>query len=91
MNKKKYILFGLVGVMAVLTIFSTISSVTTGIEMSALNKKEKDLISIKRELEENFIKTTSTKELMVKSVELGFAEISSTIYLTKVDSVASLP
>lgn len=88
MNKKRYILFGVAIILAIATIASTINSVTGGAEMANLNKKELELQAQKREIEENLVKINSTTELISKSVELGFSEVSNVIYLTKINSVA---
>ena len=73
------------------SIFLTIESATTGVEVSRLEKTETDLSNQKRGLEEVLVKSLSSSTLQEKSTELGFVKPTDLVYLSQVAPVAKLP
>lgn len=95
-----YILGGLCGVLAVLSIFMTIETATSGVEIANLQKKEEQLVSQQQDLQESLVENLSTSSLQEKSVEMGFVKVGNLVYVANVAnaenaasgiSVAKLP
>jgi hypothetical protein len=88
---KNTVLITIVGVLAISSIFLTIETATTGVEVAKLEKTEAALINQKRDLEESLVKTLSVADLQEKSVELGFVKPANLVYVTGAATVAKLP
>jgi hypothetical protein len=88
---KNAVLVATVAVLAVSSVFLTIESATTGLEVSKLEKNEADLINQKRDLEETLVKSLSIADLQQKSNELGFVKPANLVYVTDLKPVAKLP
>lgn len=88
---RNYILFGSIGVLALTSVFMTVETATTGVEISRLEKVEEGLTRQKMDLEESLVKTMSLAELQEKSLNLGFTKADSLVYITPSESVAKLP
>lgn len=84
-----YILGGLCGVLAVLSIFMTIETATSGVEIANLQKKEEQLISQQQDLQENLVENLSTSSLQEKSVEMGFTKVGNLVYVANAENVAN--
>jgi hypothetical protein len=69
----------------------TIDSVTTGVQISDLQKKELILAETKRSLQDDLVKSLSLGQLQDKSSELGFVKPVEEIYLSELAPVAKLP
>src|SRR5690348_15894668 len=77
-----YILTGLCGILAVLSIFMTIESASTGAEISSIQKKEAVLTREQQDLEASLVTNLSVHSLQEKSLELGFAKFSNLVYVS---------
>jgi cell division protein FtsL len=88
---KNIILITIMGILAVSSIFMTIETATTGVEIAELEKTESQLLSKKRDLEGSLVKTLSTTQLQEKSAELGFIKAIELVYVTDLKPVAKLP
>lgn len=84
-----YIFMTVFVVFAVVSVFLTIEGVTSGSEITLINKESEALLFKQRELRETLVRGVSTSELMDKSRELGFVDTGSTIYINENESVAS--
>lgn len=92
-NLKKlrvYILGGLCGVLAVLSIFMTIETATSGVEIADLQKKESRLIGEQQALQENLVENLSTSSLQEKSNEMGFVKVNNLVYVANAETVANV-
>jgi cell division protein FtsL len=88
---KNIILIIIVGILAVSSIFMTIETATTGVEIAELEKTESKLLTKKRDLEGSLVKTLSATQLQEKSTELGFIKPAELVYVTDLKPVAKLP
>lgn len=88
---RNYILFGTFGILAITSIFMTIETATSGVEISKLEKNEAILAQQKSDMEELLVKTLSLGELQAKSGTLGFSKPVDLVYVTPTESVAKLP
>jgi hypothetical protein len=70
-------------------IFITIEMVTSSAEISALDKKEKELTEKNRILTGEIIKYSSLTGYEKMADSLGFAKPVSTLYITKTEGVAA--
>jgi cell division protein FtsL len=91
MNMKNIILIGTVVVLAVSSVFLTIETATTGVEIAGLEKKEASLADQKQVLDSSLLKTLSVAQLQEKSTELGFIKPADLVYVAEVEPVAKLP
>ena len=89
-NKKSYILIALFLVLSVSSVFMTIETATSGMEVAKLQKQEAVLLAQKRDLQESLVKTLSVSELSEKSSDLGFVKPENLVYVSSVET-ASLP
>jgi len=85
---KNIILIGTVVVLAVSSIFLTIETATTGVEISRLEKTGSTLTDQKQVLDGSLVKTLSIAQLQEKGVELGFVKPENLIYVAEVVPVA---
>jgi hypothetical protein len=88
---KVYFLGGICAVLAVLSIFMTIESATSGTEVSEIQKKEALLMTQQQDLQEALVESLSVNSLQEKSNELGFAKINNLVYVAESVPVARLP
>ncbi len=88
---RNHLLTGACAVLIVLTVFVTVSTATTGVEMSRLEKTELTLVDQRRSLQEAFVKTLSTHELEGKSNDMGFTKPADIVYISGLPPVANLP
>ena len=88
---KKIILITTVVILAVSSIFLTIETATTGVEIAKMEKTEDSLINQKQALESSLVRTLSVADLQEKSVELGFTKPVNLVYVVTSAPVANLP
>ncbi len=88
---KVYFLGGICAVLAVLSIFMTIESATSGAEVSEIQKEQALLMSQQQDLQEALVSNLSVNSLQEKSSELGFTKISNLVYVAGSVPVARLP
>lgn len=88
---KSYILVGVAGVLALSSVFMTIETATSGIEVRKLEETESVLTAQKSELESRIAQTRSLAELQGQSGALGFVKPTDTVYITLDEPVAKLP
>lgn len=94
MNKNKnknFILLGICGFLAIVSISITIQVATSGIEMKKLQTIEFNLITERKSLEEEFVKNSSITNLQDKSAEYGFITPDNLVYVVGAAKVAKLP
>ncbi len=92
MKLRKYILFTVAGVLAVSSIFMTVETATSGVEVSSLRQKERELSMEKRNLENTLVKSLSVNGLEEKSSELGYTRPSKMVYVSQSqEAMAKLP
>jgi cell division protein FtsL len=84
-----YILSGICGVLAVLSIFMTIETATSGAEIADLQKKEAQLTSQQQDIEENLVENLSVNSLREKSTEMGFTKVGNLVYVANAENVAN--
>lgn len=80
-KNKNYILLGICAVLAVSIIFTTIESTTTGVTMSHLEGIKAQETAQKQELEGTLVKSISVATLSEKSVDMGFTNPESIVYV----------
>lgn len=89
-NVKHQVLLVVCGILAICTIVLTVNTATSGVEMSKLETKEQSLMDQRRALQENLVKSISSRELEEKSTSLGFVKPSNVFYISDLLPVASL-
>jgi hypothetical protein len=89
-NVRLYILSGICGVLAVVSIFMTIDSAASGTEMANLENKETSLMTEQQQLQQDLVQNLSVSSLQEKSAELGFTKISNLVYVSEGVPVARL-
>jgi hypothetical protein len=90
-NIKKYILGSMIAVLAVSSVLMTVETATSGMEISSLRNKEKELANQKRNLEDTLMRSMSINSLEQKSGEMGYVEPSTLVYVAPSQAVAELP
>jgi hypothetical protein len=90
-NLKVYILSGICGVLAVLSIFMTIETSTSGAEIADLQKKEALLTNQQQDIEASLVENLSVNSLQEKSNGMGFAKVSNLVYVSGSIPMARLP
>jgi cell division protein FtsL len=90
-NIKKYILIVVCGILAVSSVFMTIETTSSGVEVSSLRNKEAELVSQKRDLEDSLVKNTSVSSLQEESSTMGYVKPSVLVYVAPSQPVAKLP
>jgi hypothetical protein len=90
-NFKKYILIAVCSILAVSSIFMTVETATSGVEVSNLRNKEIALMNQKRDLEDSLIKNMSVSSLQQKSGAMGYEKPSVLVYVSPSQPVAKLP
>jgi hypothetical protein len=90
-NLNKIILVGICGILAISSIFMTIETATSGVEVSNLQREETQLLSKKRSLEDTLVQSLSISELEQKSSDLGYVKPTTLVYTTPLQPVAKLP
>jgi len=88
---KGYFLSGMCAVLAVLSIFMTIESATSGAEVSEIQKEQALLMSQQQDLQEALVENLSVNSLQEKSGELGFTKVNNLVYVADSVPVARLP
>ncbi len=88
---KNYILIVVCGILAVVSVFLTIETSTSGAEVANLDKTKIELTNQKRNLEESLVKGISMSGLEEKSIEMGFVQPENLVYVSSVAPVANLP
>lgn len=92
MNKiKKYIFISLLSVLAVSSVFMTVTVATSGAEVSKLQKEEVALSDQKRLLKGALVRTLSTNQLQEKGAGLGYEKPVNIVYVAPPEAVAKLP
>lgn len=71
------------GVLAVSSIFMTVETATSGVEVSDLRQKEAELSMEKRNLEGTLMQSLSVNDLESKSGEMGFAKPTAMVYVSE--------
>jgi len=88
----RYILFGTLAVLAVTSIFMTVETATSGVEISNLRQKESELAMEKRNLEGILVKSLSVNNLEESSGQLGYIKPSVMVYVQESqEAMAKLP
>lgn len=88
---KNYILITVCGLLAVVSVFLTIETSTSGAEVASLDKAAAELSDQNRILEESLVKGISMSQLEEKSTELGYVKPETMIYISNIAPVANLP
>ncbi|HET7098928.1 MAG TPA: hypothetical protein VFI61_01685 [Patescibacteria group bacterium] len=97
LSLRNYILFGICGILAISSVFMTIETATSGMEMSKIEKDEVLLLDKKKGLEDTIVRTLSLSDLEQKGLELGFTKAIDLVYVSTSDAgstqapVANLP
>jgi hypothetical protein len=86
-----YVLGGICGILAVLSIFMTIETATSGAEIADLQKKEAQLASQQQSIEASLVENLSVNSLQEKSTEMGFVKVGDLVYVSGGIPVARLP
>jgi hypothetical protein len=89
---QKYILFAVAGVLAISSVFMTVETATSGVEVSSLRQKESELSMEKRNLESSLVRTLSMNDLELKGTEMGYAKPVTMVYVSESqEAMARLP
>lgn len=89
---RKYVLFAVFGIMALSSVFMTVETATSSVEVTKLREKESELSLEKRNLEGSLTESLSMNDLETKSADMGFSKPTSLVYVSKSqDVVAQLP
>lgn len=89
---KKYILFTVLGVLAMSSVFMTVETATSSVEVASLKQKEDTLSLEKRNLENTLAKSLSMSDLEEKSTEMGYTKPANMVYITgSKETAAKLP
>lgn len=91
LKNKNYILLGICGFLAIVSILITVQVATSGVEMKKLQTAEENLITERKSLEEEFVKNSSITNLQDKSTEYGFMTPDNLVYVVGAAKVAKLP
>ena len=75
---------------AVLTIYLTIQTVTSGAKLAHLEKQEQELTQENSQLNDELVKSSSLTAVSETAEELGFAKPEKIIYATQDDGVAAI-
>ena len=78
-------------VFAVVQLFLTLQTVSSGAKLASLEQKEEDLTKENKELTLQLVEASSLTKLSEKAIDFGFAKPQSTVYLTQEENVAKLP
>ena len=90
-NLKVYLLSGVCCMLAIVSIFMTIESATSGGQIASLQKQETQLLAQQQDLQEALVQGLSIASLQDKSAELGFVQVNNLVYVSDGTSVARLP
>jgi len=90
-NLRKYILIVVCGVLATSSVFMTVETTVSGVEVSNLQRQETQLSDEKRYLEDTLVKTMSLSQLQERSSGLGYVKPVTLIYVAPPEAVAKLP
>jgi hypothetical protein len=86
-----YVLGGICGMLAVLSIFMTIETATSGAEIADLQMKEIQLANQQQNIEANLVENLSVNSLQEKSIEMGFTKVNNLVYVLGGIPMARLP
>lgn len=88
----KYILFIVAGILAVSSIFMTVETTTSSLEVSELRQKQTELSFEKRNLENTLVRSLSLNDLQEKGGEMGFTKPQTLVFVSgEKEAVAKLP
>lgn len=88
----KYLLFAVGGLLALSSVFMTVETATSGVEVSNLREKERILSMEKRNLEATLVHSLSVNDLGEKSTEMGFVKPVTMVYVAEsLEVAAKLP
>jgi cell division protein FtsL len=88
----KYILFVVAGVLAISSVFMTVETATSSVEVTSLRQKENELSLEKRNLENRLAKSLSINDLEEKSGQMGYGKPVNMVYVTgSKETAAKLP
>lgn len=88
---RNYILLGLCGILAVISVITTIEVSVSGAQISGLQNKEAELSNEKRVLESQLVRNSSVTDLANQSSALGFVKPANIVYLSQSAPVANIP
>lgn len=89
--KKTTILLPVLAVFALMVVFLTIETVTSGAHLAQLEQEEAVFAKQNRELSDQLVKASSLTTLGEEAEVLGFKKPSQVIYITEKEAVAKLP
>lgn len=89
--KKTTILLPVLAVFALVVVFLTIETATSGAQLAQLEQEEAVLTKQNRELSDQLVKASSLTSLGEEAEVLGFKKPSQIIYITEKEAVAKLP
>jgi hypothetical protein len=91
-NIKKYVLFVVAGILALSSVFMTVETATSGVEISKLRQKENILSMEKRSLEGTLVKSLSVYDLEQNGSQMGYVKPTMMVYVSQSqEAVAKLP
>ena len=89
---KKYTLFAVGAVLAISSVFMTVETATSGVEVSSLRQKQGELSMEKRNLESTLVRSLSINGLEEKSGEMGYIKPNTMVYVSQSqEAMAKLP
>lgn len=88
----KLTLFAVAGILAISSIFMTVETATSSVEVSNLREKESQLLTERRNLENTLAQSLSMSDLQQKGSEMGYTEPANLVYVSgDSGAVAKLP
>lgn len=88
----KLLVIAVMGVLAISSVFMTVETATSGVEVAKLREKENELTLEKRNLEDSLVKSLSMNDLQEKSNEMGYSKPTAMVYVTDTkEAFAKLP
>lgn len=91
-NKKrfKYSFWISAGIFAVVYIFFTLQTVSSGGKLALLEKEENNIVVRNKEMSELLMRSTSLTQLEEKTLHLGYIKPEKIIYISEDETVAQL-
>lgn len=89
---KKYMLLAVGVVLVISSVFMTVETATSGVEVSNLRQKQRELSMEKRNLEGTLVRSLSINGLEEKSSEMGYVKPNTMVYVSQSqEAMAKLP
>lgn len=89
-NKHTSLVWAIMGVFLISTVFLTIQSTSVGSKLADLEREERELVEENQKLSKRLVSSMSLTKIRDQSEDLGYAKPESTVFLGSTEAVASL-